>query len=348
MPTLYVTQPGATVRTSGGTLLVTAEIDPDGKEGPKPLKRQTLLEVEPHRVEAIVLVGHSHITSDALHLCLEKDIPVALLSSRGKCLGRLTPPGDHTVQLRIRQYQAAADPQTAFHRGRNVVSAKVANAAEVLRTIQSNDAANPNLSPAIAELKRIRGDVQSCESVERLLGLEGAAAHEYFSAYGPSFRTEITFTTRQRRPPPDPANALLSFGYVILGNLIQGALDARGFESAIGFFHQVQPGRASLALDLLEELRHPVVDRFVLRGCNLRIFQPDMFEPDAENPGGVRLTRDGLKTFFSEWEKHLLRPLRCASSNEDLAVLPLVRRQVDGLAADLQGNKPYVPFLYGD
>ena len=108
---------------------------------------------------------------------------------------------------------------------------------------------------------------------------------------------------------------MLSFGYVLLGDLLAGMLEARGLDPALGFFHEPRPGRPSLALDLLEEFRHPVVDRFVLRVSNLRILRPTMFEPDEPDEldeteaGGVRLTRDGLKRFFRAWEKHLSRPL---------------------------------------
>jgi CRISPR-associated protein Cas1 len=348
MPTLYVTEPYATLRLSGDSLLVTAEIDPDGKAGPEPARRQTLLDVEPHRLELIALVGNTHITSDALRLCLEKGIAVAWFAWNGKYLGRIMPEAPKSADLRLLQYAAASDPATRLARARGVVSAKLLNAAEVLENIQSNDSDNAALGPAIAELKRLKTEAEAADTAERLLGLEGTGAREYFAAFGASFRTEITFTSRQRRPPPDPANALLSFGYVLLGNLLGGMMEARGLDPALGFFHELHPGRPSLALDLLEELRAPVVDRFVLRSCNLRIFRPQMFEPDPENSGGVRLTRDALKTFFREWEKHLLRPLRCRASGESLPVAPLLRRQIERLVSDLRGTAPYQPFHYGD
>jgi CRISPR-associated protein Cas1 len=141
---------------------------------------------------------------------------------------------------------------------------------------------------------------------------------------------------------------LLSFGYVLLGNLLAGRLEARGLDPAIGFFHEVHPGRPSLALDLLEELRHPVVDRFVVRACNLRMLRAEHFEPDPDRPGGVRATRAGLKIVLAEWEKHLLKPLRDAEGGEKIAVRPLMDRQIERLVADLRGKAHYRPFLYGD
>ncbi|MBI3090674.1 MAG: CRISPR-associated endonuclease Cas1 [Candidatus Tectomicrobia bacterium] len=343
-------------------LVVTAEVNPDGPAGPEPERRRTLIEVEPHRLEIIALVVRVHITADATRFCLQRGIGVAWFAWDGGYLGRLAPEMPRSADLRLRQYETAYDPARRLRRARAVVAAKLANAREVLRDIQSNEADAPSLADAIARLKEMVDQVESGGSAGvppasredaaqdesgRLLGLEGAGAHTYFQALGNAFRADIPFTGRQRRPPPDPANALLSFGYVLLGNLLAGLIEARGLDPALGFFHEVRPGRPSLALDLLEELRHPLVDRFVLRACNLRILRPEHFEADAERPGGVRLTRDGLRLFFREWEKHLLRPLREQESDAKIEPTALLRRQVERLAVSLRGGEPYQPFRYG-
>jgi CRISPR-associated protein Cas1 len=249
--------------------------------------------------------------------------------------------------LRMLQYRMAMDPEAAMAVARTVVTGKCANAVAVLRLIQSNHPGEGELSAAMGEIAESIGKVAVCDDAERLLGLEGSAAAAYFGALSVGFRGEIGFVSRQRRPPPDPANALLSFGYVLLGNLMGGLLEARGLDPSVGFFHAVQAGRYNLALDLLEEFRHPVVDRFVMRTCNLRILRPEMFEPDEENPGGVRLTRDGLKVFFRAWGEHLEKPLPEVEgeSSRDRTPMALLRRQVDRFAAMLRGGDPYQPFL---
>ncbi|MFZ5588008.1 MAG: CRISPR-associated endonuclease Cas1 [Thermodesulfobacteriota bacterium] len=346
MPILYVTEPGAMVRLAGESLVVTLDEDPDGAAGPEPKRRRTLLELEPHRLEMIALVGRANATTDAVMLCLEKGIALAWFSRGGDFLGRLVPQSPRSADLRLLQYRVVSEPQARLERARGVVTAKLGNALEALRDIQSNDSANPLLAPAMAELKRLAGEAGNCLDQERLLGLEGTGAREYFRALGGSFRGEIGFQGRQRRPPPDPANALLSFGYVLMGNRLAGMLEARGLDPALGFYHQVRPGRPSLALDLLEELRHPLVDRFVLRVCNLRILRSEMFEADQQR-GGVRLTREGLKVFFREWEKNLQRTIREREQTERPTVLALLRRQVERLAADLRGGEPYRPLAYG-
>ena len=175
-----------------------------------------------------------------------------------------------------------------------------------------------------------------------LLGYEGDAARRYFAGLRLGFTGAIGFDGRARRPPPDPANALLSFGYVLLANVLASLLEACGFDPYLGFMHAVRSGRPSLALDLLEELRHPVVDRFVLRVCNRGQLRPEHFETDAER-GGVRLTRAGMRIFFRTWEAFMDAPL--PGIGEEMAPEELLRRQVDRLAAHVRDRAPYQPLL---
>lgn len=339
-----MTEPGATVRLSEGSLLVTGPDSQEG-DGAPDQKRRKLASVELHRLELVVLVGRAHVTADALAACLDEGIALAWLSCGGRLRGRLVPEQARAADLRLRQF-AASQGEECLARGRAVVAAKLANAVQVLQAIQSNESGNAVLNTALAALRGLAGEPERCASAEALRGLEGTAARHYFAGYGAAFKSEIQFPGRERRPPPDPANALLSFGYVLLSNLLSGIIEARGLDPALGFYHETRAGRASLALDLLEELRHPVVDRAILRICNLRILRPEHFEPDQERPGGVRLTREGLKRFFEEWERHLQRPLPERGTSERLDVHSLLRRQVERLVADLRGKEPYRPYLY--
>lgn len=232
MPTLYVTHQGAVVRLAGSSLLVTAEVDPDG-DGPLPPHRTVLVEVEPHRLELIALVGRVHITADAVQLCLAKGIGVAWFTWNGRFQGRLTPEAARSGDLRLAQFRVASEPAAALALARQVVIAKGANAAAVLRGLQSNYPGLDTLASALRALGELPASVAACEQAEVLLGLEGNASRVYFDALGLGFRADIGFAGRQRRPPPDPANALLSFGYVMLGNLLGGLLEARGLDPAV-------------------------------------------------------------------------------------------------------------------
>lgn len=228
------------------------------------------------------------------------------------------------------------------------MAAKLANASQVLRGARSNYASD-ELTAAMQALADSESKVADCVDAGQLLGIEGTGARHYFGGLSSAFRADIRFAARARRPPPDPANSLLSFGYVLLSNRIAGLLEARGADPCLGFFHELRPGRPSLALDLLEELRHPVVDRLVLRLCNLRKVRPDHFEEDPERPGGVKLTVEGRRLFLEEWETHLARPLREVGVGADqrLDVHRLVQRQVDRMVADLRGGETYRPYRFG-
>lgn len=346
MPVLYVTEFRATLRRSGESFVVTVDEDPDGT-GPLPERRKTLLEVEPHHVEAIVLVGDVHITSDATRRCLQDGIPVSWLALGGEPLGRLEPEQPRTADLRLAQYERYRDQASRLALARAFVAAKLESAANVLALAKSNIPGSELLGRGIDQVRDALAKVADAPDAASLLGIEGTGARAYFDALAGAFRRDIRFDGRERRPPPDPANALLSFAYTLLAGWVTGALYGRGFDVAIGFYHEPRSGRPSLAIDLMEELRHGVADRFVLRVCNLGILKPDDFEPDAEREGGVRLTADARRTFFRHWTKFWNEPLRERGSDEPLAVLDVIKRQADRLARDLRGQEVYAPFVFG-
>lgn len=341
MPTLYVTEPGAVVRRRSGSLVVTLDEDVGGAE-PARRKRRELLEVEPHRVELIALVGRAHVTSNATRFCLERGIAVAWFRRNGDFIGRLVPELSRTADLRLSQFRIADDERRALPLARRFVAAKLNNAVAVLSALRSNRPGTANLGNAIAGLAATAARIEDASGRDMLLGLEGDAARTYFSGLRAGFGGDMTFAGRARRPPPDPVNALLSFGYVLLANALASLLEARGFDPYLGFMHAVRSGRPSLALDLMEELRHPVVDRFVLRVCNLRRIRPGHFEDDPER-GGVRLTREGLKKFFASWEAFMDAPL--AGLREDVSAEAAIRRQVDRLASHVRRRDAYPPLL---
>ena len=341
MPTLYVTEPRSVVRRSAGSIVVTLNEDPD-VSGPRPERQRRLLEVEPHRLELIALVGRVHITADVLELCLEQGIAVAWLQANGDFMGRLVPELSRTADLRLAQFRMADDEQQALTLAQTFVAAKLHNAVGLLTALRSNRRGQPTLGRAIGELKAMIDTVAQATSREELLGFEGDAARRYFAGLRLGFTGTIGFDGRARRPPPDPANALLSFGYVLLANVLASLLEACGFDPYLGFMHTVRSGRPSLALDLLEELRHPVVDRFVLRVCNRGQLRPEHFETDTER-GGMRLTRKGMRIFFRTWEAFMDAPL--PGIGEGMSPEEVLRRQVEHLAAHVRDQTPYQPLL---
>ena len=219
---------------------------------------------------------------------------------------------------------------------------KIHNSIAVLSAIRSNRANHPELGSAIGKLTLLQKPILNVLDLESLLGYEGTAARTYFSGLRAGFDGGLTFEGRARRPPPDPVNALLSFGYVILANTLASTLEARDLDPYVGFMHQRRP---SLALDLLEELRAAVVDRFVLRMCNRRQLRIEHIEDDTER-GGVRLTRIGLRTCFREWEAFMDKPLPGIKSASP--VESLIRLQVNRLAVHLRSKSEYRSLRLGE
>jgi CRISPR-associated protein Cas1 len=336
---LFLTEARTTLRRTADALVVTR----DGDES----HREVLLTVPPHQLELVGLVGDVHITADATRLCMKQGIGVAWFSAGGSLQGRLTPPACRGADLRLRQYAAFHDSLGRLRRARAVVAAKLRGAARVLAGLHGNHPELTHLGPAVAHVKDLAERTHATVDRDQLLGVEGSGARAYFAALATAFRGEIQFSGRAFHPAPDPANALLSLAYALLTNRLAGLLEGRGLDPCLGFLHEVHGARPSLALDLVEEFRPAVADRFVLRLCNLRILRPDGFEPDPERPGGVRLTQPSCRRFFQEWERFLREPLREQGEAIPQDVCPLLRRQVERLAADLRGGEPYRPLTFG-
>jgi CRISPR-associated protein Cas1 len=239
----------------------------------------------------------------------------------------------------MRQYELAQSETACLDLVKRLVGAKIANSVAVLRRFRRN---HPEAlaSRDIDNIAHVLPGVEQARSLETLRGIEGTAAARYFPLLGPTLPPGFEFDGRSRRPPRDPINALLSFGYVLAGNEIQAILDAMGFDPYLGFFHQVDYGRPSLALDLLEEFRAPLVDAFSLGLLNLRILGPDDFRSTLE--GGVLLRRESMKRYFPAYEKELTTPL--SLDGEERTFRQLFRRQAERLAQALISGEPYQPF----
>lgn len=216
---------------------------------------------------------------------------------------------------------------------------KLLNAAAVLQRHRAN---HPEAlgHEAVRDLEERAETVERCGSLEVLRGVEGSAAGRYFRSLGTLVPPGLSFDGRNRRPPRDPVNALLSFGYVLVGSELQSLLDGIGFDPYIGFYHRLDYGRPSLALDLLEEFRPALVDRFTVGLLNLGVLGLDDFQRSPE--GGLFLSQDGKRRYFAAYEKELNAPL--AIDGEALSYRKLFRRQAERLARTLTAGEIYRSF----
>ena len=315
MPVLYITEQGANLRKTGHRLVV----EKNGQE---------LTEVECFRVEAILIYGNVQVTTQALTEILRNGIELAFLSEDGSLKGQLTPPLPKNILIRVKQYETCNNQDFVLKQAKFIVQTKISNGLELLKQADWDRAEDIRKS-ARHELHDLLLRSNQCSSLQSLVGVEGAAAQAYFTAFPSLLKDPGLFQGRSRRPPRDPVNAVLSFGYVLLVSQLQSLLDAVGFDPYMGYLHSVSYGRPSLALDLVEPYRAPVVDRLAVRLFNLKILQPHDFEENEER--GFRLRPEGLKRFFAEWEQFLGR-------NE---VRRAMQKQVDTLSQVLKGERDF-------
>ena len=323
MPNLYVTEQGAVIRKTSDRLVV----EKDG---------EVLSEIPCLKVDTVFLYGNVQFTTQALVEMLDHGIELALFSISGRLRGQLTPPKAKNVELRMRQYELGRSREFCLAFAQEVVAGKIANSAFFLRRFHMNA---PEAIP-LAQVEAIEAEIrraEACPSLEVLRGIEGAAAARYFELLARTIAPELGFEKRQRRPPRDPLNALLSFGYVVVGNELQSLLDGMGFDPYLGFLHQLDYGRPSLALDLLEEFRAALVDRFSVKLLNLGMLKGEDFVGDKER--GVRLGEEARRRYFRAYEKELTTPY--AVDEGKLTYRQLFRRQAERLARAIKAEEPY-------
>lgn len=283
MPPLYVSQPGAQVRTRGGRLQVTC-------------LGRILADLPLEEVDQLAVLGRGvQVSTPAIVALVSRGVEVCYLSRGGRFFGKVIGAPNGASGLRIAQSLAASDPERALLIAQAVVGAKLTNQVGLLRALGAERGAD--------QVERRLIDVAATGSVDQLRGVEGAAAAAYFRALGPLFPPALGFRTRAHHPPPDPVNAALSFGYTLLLNEAIGRINLVGLDPYVGFLHVQEPGRPSFALDVEEELR-PVVDELVLRlGRTGGLTAADFMR----HGGGVRMTAEARKRYLGAYEAQLAR-----------------------------------------
>lgn len=286
MATLYLSEQGSTLRKEHNRLVVARDA-------------VKLAEIHDFRIDRVVVFGNVQVTTHAIAFLLSRGIDTSFFSLNGRLKGRLASIESRNVLLRSRQVDLARDESFALAVAKSIVCGKIHNCAMVLKRYRRN---HPD-----ASLERLVGDLDSCqtkaasvENRQQLRGIEGQAAALYFRGFGQMFRKEMAFTKRTRRPPGDPVNAILSFGYTLLYNETIGALASVGFDPYVGFFHTRAYGRCSLALDIMEEMRPVAIDRLALHLVNLEVVKAADFE---HRDGGVFLSDEARKKFFTQYER---------------------------------------------
>ena len=304
-----------------------------------------------HTLQNVVTFSYAGASPALMGACAKRGIAFALCTPRGRFLARVCGEGSGNVLLRRTQYRVADDPVQSCLISRTMIFGKLFNARwSVERTRRDHGLRldSEKLSAAARQIQVLLPQAREETSLERLRGLEGVGASAYFGVFGEMIlgdQETFAFHGRSRRPPLDAVNALLSFAYSLLAHDCASALESVGLDAYVGFLHRDRPGRESLALDLMEELRPCMADRFVLTLINNRRVKASDFL--AEESGAVLLTEDGRKAFLQSWQEKKKEVLTHPYLGEKLpwGMIPYVQALL--LARHLRGDlEAYPPFLW--
>ena len=304
-----------------------------------------------HTLQSIVTFSYPGASPALMGACVERGIGLAFCSPRGRFLARVCGESNGNVLLRREQYRIADDPLRSCAIARTMIFGKLSNsAASIQRTLRDHAprVQDCGLEEAVRDIRGLLPQILEAPHPDTLRGLEGVAATAYFGVFDHLLlnrKEDFFFHGRNRRPPLDRVNAMLSFSYSLLGHDCASALESVGLDAYVGFLHRDRPGRTSFALDLMEELRPCLADRFVLTLINNRVVHRDDFQ-FREN-GAVYLTDSGRKVFLTHWQERKKTELKHPYLGEKIpwGLVPYVQALL--LARTLRDDlEEYPPFLW--
>ena len=336
--TLFVTTQGAYLAKEGETVVVKAE-------------QEVRLRIPVHTLGGIVCFGNVGCSPFLMGFCAENGVGISFLSERGRFLARVQGPVSGNVLLRREQYRKADDPAFSAAMARSVLIGKIANCRTVLQRALRDHSEKLDAYQIADTVKRLNNHLELLnreQSLDILRGLEGDAAHIYFSVFDHlivSQKDAFSFHERNRRPPLDNVNCLLSFIYTLLAHDIRSALECVGLDPAVGFLHRDRPGRPSLALDLMEEFRPFLADRLALSLINLRQVQDKGFI--KTDTGAVLMNDDTRKTLLVAYQERKQEEIYHPFLDEKVTIGILFHIQALLLARYLRGDLDgYPPFIW--
>ncbi|MFF2908699.1 type I-C CRISPR-associated endonuclease Cas1c [Paenibacillus sp. NPDC057934] len=336
--TLYITQPSVYLSLDGDNIVLLKD---EEKLGRMPL----------HNLESIVAFGYTGASPALMGYCAERNISLMFLTMNGRFLARVIGPSKGNVVLRKKQYLLSEDEQSSARIARNFIIGKIYNHKWMLERMTRDYPLRIDVEQfkeISAHLSSIMLEVRACEELDRLRGLEGQAAVSYNRLFDQMIlqqKEDFYFHSRSRRPPLDHVNAMLSLAYTLLAHDTASALEAVGLDAYVGFLHRDRPGRASLALDLMEELRGIVADKFVLSLINKKLVRKEDFVK-KEN-GAVIMTDEARKKFLTAWQSKKQESLTHPYLGEKITWGLVPHAQALLLARHLRNDlDEYPPFLW--
>jgi CRISPR-associated protein Cas1 len=304
-----------------------------------------LYEIPAIKVDQVMVFGNAQITTQAMQFCLLERIPIYLLSGQGRYYGVVDSFGAEPVLLQRDQFLRADDPAFCLRVARALVRGKIANSRVLLLRLARRHPPDA-LRAAAQTLNESLAQLEDADSLDQLRGFEGNAAKVYFGALAQTLDSAWGFTQRVRRPPTDPVNALLSYGYTVLFYNMYSLLRSRGLNPQVGFLHALRAGHPALASDLIEEFRAPVVDAAVWRLVLNGQLKPEDFDYPQTAGEACLLNPEARRRFIEILEAKLNAAIRHPVSGADLDYRRCMEHQVRHLAAVIRGLEPgYRPMI---
>lgn len=298
-----------------------------------------------HDLDRLIAIGQPSITIPVLTKLMDLGIPSFFVSSHGRWRGAIIGDNNLNARRRILQYQQATDNMFCLGVAQTLIYAKIRNSRRVLQRLAANRALTDEREheSICNELKHLAHRTASAESHDELRGIEGIAASRYFRRLSRFFPDDTPFKGRTRRPPRDPANALLSWTYTMLLGEMEGIIRSHGLDASLGFLHTDTANRPSLALDLMEPLRPAFADLLVLNILNHKILRAEHFEINPEN-GGTYLTEEARKPYFMVYEQTMKRRFSLKPSESHTDFRKVMDAEVCKYIRALELNK-FEPFF---
>ena len=313
--TLYVTTPEAYLSKDGLNVVVS-------------VKQNEIFRIPIHNIEQIVTFGYMGASPGIMKLCADNNVSLTFLSPQGRYISRSQGPTKGNVLLRKAQYKDSDEPNFSLHLCKLFIAGKIQNYRNVLRRFIRDNGNNETIANAAEHLFRCKRRVINADTIDSVRGIEGEAATEYFGVFSHLIlnqKESFVFEGRNRRPPKDAVNAMLSFVYTLICNDMTSALETVGLDPYVGFMHTLRPGRASLALDMMEELRAYLGDRLVLSLINRRQITIKNFIKQGDE--GIIMTDSGRKTILSAWQNRKKEQIAHPYLNEKVSIglLPYIQ-----------------------
>ena len=323
---LYITTPESYLSKDGMNVVVSVD-------------QQEKFRIPIVNIEGIVTFGYMGASPGLMKLCADNRVSLSFLTPSGKFIGRFQGPVYGNVLLRKAQYDLYGDKDRSLHLARLFVAGKIQNYRSILQRFIRDNGEHPDISKTVNYLDISKRSALRAIDIPNLIGVEGAAANAYFDNFPFLLlrqRDTFTFNGRNRRPPKDAVNAMLSFVYTLLANEATSALETVGLDPYVGFLHALRPGRPSLALDLMEEMRAYLCDRLVLSLINRKQVQIEDFIMQGE--AGVVMSENCRKTVITAWQSRKKETIMHPWLNEKIPIGLLPYTQALLLSRAIRGD----------